>query len=80
MSTFDDMASAEMFAAKGRSGLRYRRFIRAADATKDAVEELTPKGCSNTSLDVNDECYNATEIRALYERQRYPFARNDPAR
>jgi hypothetical protein len=80
MSTFDYTASAELFAAKGRSGLRYRRFARAAEAIRYAVEKLPPKVLSGTSLEVNDERYNATQIRALYESQRYPFTRNDPAR
>jgi hypothetical protein len=80
MSTFDYKASAELFAAKGRSGLRYRRFAQAAEAIRYAVEELPPKVFLGTSLEVNDERYNATQIRALYESQRYPFTRNDPAR
>jgi len=74
MSTFDCMASAEMFAAKGRSGLRYRRFTRAAEAIRGAVKWLPPKRISGMSLEVNDECYNATEIRALYESGRSPYA------
>jgi len=80
MSTFDYTASAELFAAKGRSGLRYLRFARAAEAIRYAVETLPPKVPSGTSLEVNDERYNATQIRALYESQSYPFARNAPAR
>jgi hypothetical protein len=38
---------------------------------------LPRKVLSGTSLEVNDERYNATQIRALYESQRYPFTRND---
>src|SRR5215510_6297152 len=79
MSTFDYTASAELFAAKGRSGLRYRRFARAAEAIRYAVEEL-PTKVFGASLEVNGERYNATQICALYESQRYPFARNDPVR
>jgi hypothetical protein len=80
MSTFDYTASAELFAAKGRSGLRYLRFARAAEAIRYAVEKLPPKVLSCTSLEVNNERYNATQIRLLYESQRYPFNRNDHAR
>jgi len=43
-----------------------------------AIETLPPKVLSGTSLEVNDERYNATQIRALYENQRYPFARKEP--
>jgi len=80
MSTFDYTASAELFAAKGRSGLRYLRFARAAEAIRYAVEILPPKVLSCTSLEVNNERYNATQIRHLYESQRYPFNRNDRPR
>jgi hypothetical protein len=54
MSTFDYTASAELFAAKGRSGLRYRRFARAAEAIRYALEKLPPKVFLGTSLEVND--------------------------
>src|SRR6516165_3615902 len=43
MSTFDYMASAELFAAEGRSGLRYRRFAQAAEAIGYAIEKLPAK-------------------------------------
>ena len=79
MSTFDYTASAELFAAQGRSGLRYRRFDRAAEAIKYAIEKLPPKALSGTSLEVNDARYNTTEIRALYESERYPLCRNNPS-
>jgi hypothetical protein len=34
-----------------------------------------PKILSGTPLEVNDERYNATQMRALYESHRYPLAR-----
>ena len=80
MSTFDYTASAELFAAKGRSGLQYLRFAQDAEAIRYAVEMLPAKVLSGASLEVNDERYNATQIRALYESQRYPFTRNERAR
>jgi len=79
MSTFDYTASAELFAAKGRSGLRYRRFAGAAEAIRYAVEELPTKVFLGASLEVNGERYNAAEIRALYESERYPLCRNNPS-
>jgi hypothetical protein len=39
---------------------------------------LPPKVLSGTSLEVNDERYNATQIRVLDESQRYPVTRNVP--
>jgi hypothetical protein len=79
MSIFDYAASAELFAAKGRSGLRYRRFAQAAEAIGYAIEKLPAKVLTGTSLEVNDERYNATQIRALYESERYPLSRKKPS-
>ena len=78
MSTFDYSASAELFAAQGRSGLRYRRFSQAADAIRYAIEKLPANVLTSTSLEVNDECYNASEIRALYDSDCYPLSRQKP--
>ena len=75
MSTFDYSASAELFATHGRSGLRYRRFAQAPEAIRYAIEKLPPKVFSGTSLEVNDERYNATQIRTLYESERYLLTR-----
>ena len=72
MSRFDYTASAELFAAEGRSGLRYRRFARAAEAIGYAIEKLSDKVLAGLSLHVNDEHYNAMQIRALYESELSP--------
>ena len=79
MSTFDYTASAELFAARVRSGLRYRRFAQAAEAIRYAMEKLPPKVFSGTSLEVNRERYHAEQIRALYESERYPLTRKEPS-
>ena len=79
MSTFDYTPSAELFAANGRSGLQYLRFAQVAEAIRYAVEMFPPKVLSGAALEVSNERYNATQIRALYESQRYPFTRNDHA-
>jgi hypothetical protein len=57
---------------KGRSGLRYRRFPQAAEAIRYAIERLPRKVFLGTSLEVNDERYNAAQIRALYETTAIP--------
>jgi hypothetical protein len=75
MSTFDDMASAEVFTAEGRSGLRYWRFAQAAEAIGYAIEKLPAKVLAGSSLTVKDERYNAAQIRAFYECERYPLSR-----
>ena len=79
MSSFDYAASAGLFAAKGRTKLRYRRFPHAAEAIRYAIEKLPRKRFSASSLEVNDERYNAAQIRALYECERYPLTRKDPS-
>ena len=79
MSDFDYTASAGLFSAKGSSGLRYCRFPQAAEAIRYAIEKLPPKVFYGTSLEVNRERYNAEQIRALYESERYPLTRKDPS-
>jgi hypothetical protein len=75
MSTFDYEASAELFAAQGHPGIRYRRFAQAAEAIKYAIEKLSPKVLAGSSLTVKDQRYTAKQIRALYESERYPLSR-----
>ena len=79
MSNFDYEASAELFAGHGRSGIRYQRFLRAAEAIRYAIEKLPTKALAATSLQVNDDRYNATQIRMLYEDERYPLTRKNPS-
>jgi hypothetical protein len=75
MPTFDYEASAGLFAARGRPGIRYRRFARAAEAIRYAIETLPPKVLAGSSLEVDDQRYNPAQIRALYENERYPLSR-----
>jgi hypothetical protein len=76
VSDFDYMASAELYAAQGRSGLRYRRFPRAAEAIRYAIEKLPATVLSATSIEVCDKRYDAMQIRALYDSDRYPLTRH----
>jgi hypothetical protein len=75
MINFDYAAPAELFAAHGRAGLRYRRFSKAAEAIRYAVEKLPGEAQRTTSIEVDDERYDARQIRALYENKGYPLAR-----
>jgi hypothetical protein len=43
------------------------------------IEKLPPKVLSGSSLEVNDEHYNATQIRTLYASERYPLTRKEPS-
>ena len=67
MSEFDYMAPAELFAAQGRSGLKYRRFLHAAEAVRFAIEKLPPAVQASARLEVKDKCYDACQIRNLYD-------------
>ena len=75
MINFAYSAPAELYAAHGRAGLRYRRFSKAAEAIRYAVEKLPGEALPTTSIEVDDERYNAKLIRALYENEGYPLIR-----
>ena len=76
---FDYSLAAELFSAKDtnsrRQSLGYKRFARAADAICFAIEELPPHCLIGTYLEVNEERYQARDIRRLYESSEYPLAR-----
>ena len=76
MSTFDYEAFAEVFAARGHSGVRYQRFDQAAEAIRYAIEKPPPKVLAGSSIEVKDRHYNAAQIRALDESEPYPLSRN----
>jgi len=80
---FDYSLAAELFSAKDtnsrRQSLGYKRFARAADAICFAIEELPPHCLIGTYLEVNEERYQARDIRRLYESSEYPLARRDAA-
>jgi hypothetical protein len=52
-----------------------RSLLQAAKAIKYAIEKLPPRVVSGNSLEVKRERYNAEQIRALYESERYPLTR-----
>jgi hypothetical protein len=61
MSEFDYTAPAELFPSHGRSGLRYRRFSKSAEAIRYAVEKLPAAALSVASLEVQDHRYRAAK-------------------
>ena len=80
---FDYDTSAELFAAQGRlSGRRscgYRRFDRAADAIRFAVETLPPQQLAGACLEVDEARFDGNAIRRLYDSAEFPLARRAPA-
>jgi hypothetical protein len=76
MDHFDFTAPAELFPSRNRkfaSKVRYRRFDRAADAIRFAMEELPEPLLLGAYLQVDDQRFGHKEIRALYESERYPL-------
>ena len=80
---FDYNAEAELFPSRNRKSRRqpigYRRFDRAADAIRFAIEELPPEFLLGACLEVDEERYNSGGIRRLYESSDYPLIRGATA-
>ena len=76
---FDYNTEAELFSATQRkvqrSSLAYKRFARAADAIRFAIEELPLRLLISTYLEVDEERYQGKDIRRLYESADYPLTR-----
>jgi hypothetical protein len=82
MDSFDYQASAELFTNKSkwprRSLLGYKRFDRAADAIRYVIESLPGGSQVAPWLEVGNDRFNASGIRALYEDEAYPLDRREP--
>jgi len=80
---FDYSAEAELFSIRNRKSRRqpigYRRFARAADAVRFAIEELPPEFLLGAHLQVDEERYDGNGIRRLYASLDYPFVRRAAA-
>ena len=54
----------------------YRRFDRAADAIRFAIEELSPELLIGAHLEVEEERFDSEGIRRLYDDADYPLPRD----
>jgi hypothetical protein len=78
MSKFDYNAPAELFPSRNRkiaNKVKYRRFDRAADAIRFAVEELPEPQLLGAFIEINEERLSHKDIQALYESESYPLAK-----
>jgi len=77
---FDDSPEVDLFRARGRKSGRqpigYRRFVRAADAIRFAIEELPPELLADACLEVDEARFDSCGIRHLYESIEYPLVRH----
>jgi hypothetical protein len=76
---FDYGSAAELYSSKGRAFRRqplgYRRFARAADAIRFAIEEMPPQMLQSACMEVDEVRFDGQDIRRLYEGVAYPLAR-----
>jgi hypothetical protein len=76
---FDYNTEAELFSTRSRKSRRqplgYKRFARAADAIRFAIEDLPPQLLIGTYLEVDEVRYESSQIRRLYDSADYPLAR-----
>jgi hypothetical protein len=68
----------ELFPTRSRKGNRpmgYRRFSKAAEAIRFAMEELAPELLVGAHLEVEEERFDSEGIRRLYDHAEYPLVR-----
>jgi Arc/MetJ-type ribon-helix-helix transcriptional regulator len=78
MQNFNFNAPAELFPSRNRkvaSRVKYRRFDKAAEAIRFAVEELPEALLLGATIQIGDQRLGHQEIRALYESPRFPLKR-----
>jgi hypothetical protein len=82
MDKFDFRAPAELFPSRNRkvaSKVKYRRFDKAADAIRFAVEDLPEPLLLGATIQIGDERFGHQQIRALYDSAAFPLKRKQAA-
>jgi Arc/MetJ-type ribon-helix-helix transcriptional regulator len=75
---FNYNAPAELFPSRNRKiakKVKYRRFDRAAEAIRYAVEELPEPLLLGAFIEMDNERLGHKDIRALYESADYPLTK-----
>lgn len=76
--SFDYSAAADLYPsriARGSAKVSYRRFGRAADALRFAIEDMPARLLKGTLLEVDERRFNGDQIRELYCAEAYPHDR-----
>jgi hypothetical protein len=79
LNNFDYTAPAELFPSRNRkipSKIKYRRFDKAADAIRFAVEELPEPLLLGAYIQIDEKRLGHQDIRALYESEHYPLKKH----
>jgi hypothetical protein len=82
MDKFDFRAPAELFPSRNRkvaSKVKYRRFDKAADAIRFAIEDLPEPLLLGATIQIGDERFGHQQIRALYDSAAFPLKRKQAA-
>jgi hypothetical protein len=76
---FDYSVEAELFPTHNRKYKRaafgYRRFSRAAEAIRFAIEQLPSDALAGAYLEVKEKRFDRHGIQQLYDSEAYPLAR-----
>jgi hypothetical protein len=75
---FDFDAPAELFPSRNRkivNKIKYRRFDRAADAIRFAVEELPEPLLLGAYIQIDEERLGHKDIQGLYDSAEYPLTK-----
>ena len=79
MTAFNYGTQAELFPTRARKSkprsFGYKRFDKAAEAIRFAIEELPPDLLVGAYLEVDEARFNYQAIRQLYESADYPLTR-----
>jgi len=79
MATVNYDAEAELFAPQSRKfgtgPMGYKRFDSAAEAIRFAIEELPAELLRGAYLEVDEDRFDGSAIRQLYESEAYPLKR-----